>query len=380
LGSINFAKLVKNGAFDVKETERVVRIAVRMLDNVIDLNFYPTEDSKRSNFKHRPIGLGIRGFHDALYQLGIRFDSEACVQFSDESMEVVAYHAILASSQLAKERGAYSTYKGSKWERGIFPQDTLDLLEKERGVKIDVSRGGKLDWTPVREHVREYGMRNSNCMAIAPTASTANLVGCIPSIEPIYKNLYVKSNKEGNFIVVNTYLVKALKERGLWSEDVRAKIKFHDGGVQSITEIPLEIRETFREAFEIDSKWLVKEAAYRGKWIDQSQSLNIFFRDTSGKALHDIYFLAWELGLKTTYYLRTMAASQVEKSTVDAAAFGSTHLRGAETTVSKTSQSETMPSEKAIPSGSLFAGLPLGQQPQPKACSIEDPECESCQG
>ena len=375
LGSINFAKLVKNGVFDADEVARVVGIAVRMLDNVIDLNYYPTEDSKRANFKHRPIGLGVRGFHDALYQMGIRFDSEECIRFADESMEIVAYYAILSSTKLAKERGTYSTYAGSKWDRGIFPQDTLDLLEKERGIAIPVPRGGVLDWVDLRKQVKQYGMRNSNCMAIAPTASTANLVGCIPSIEPIYKNLYVKSNKEGNFIVINTYLVEALKERGLWTEEIRAKIKFHDGSIQEINEIPQEVRDTYKEAFEIDSRWLVRAAAYRGKWIDQSQSLNIFFRDTSGKVLNEIYMLAWELGLKTTYYLRTLAVSQVEKSTVDPNVYGSTHSRDAATVSPVEQLASGQPGAE-----SLFSALPGQGGPAPKACSIADPECESCQG
>jgi ribonucleoside-diphosphate reductase alpha chain len=335
LGSLNFAKFVVDKKFDKELVAEVTKIAMRMLDNVIDINFYPTEDSKRSNMRHRPVGLGIRGLHDALYLLGINFDSSEAVQFSDESMEVVSYHAILSSSELSKDRGAYETYKGSKWDRGLLPMDTIDLLEKERGEIIPVPRGGKLDWTPVREHIKKYGIRNSNCMAIAPTATTANIVGCIPTTEPIYKNLYVKSNQAGDFVVTNDYLIGALKEAGLWSKDMLNKIKFHDGSIQKIQEIPAEIKAKYKEVFEIDPTWLIDAAAVRAKWIDQSQSLNIFYAGTSGKELSDIYFYAWKRGLKTTYYLRGLSASQVEKSTVSTAEFGSTHTR--EATVKDTS-------------------------------------------
>ncbi len=334
LGSLNFAKLVSYDSegrpyFDHELVAKVTKTAIRMLDNVIDLNYYPTEDARRGNTRHRPVGLGVRGYHDALYKLGINFDTPEALAFSDESMEVVAYHAILASSELAKERGTYETYKGSKWDRGIFPQDTIDLLEKERGEEVKVKRGGKLDWTPVRESVKQYGMRNSNTMAIAPTASTANLVGCIPCVEPIYKNIYVKSNKEGEYVVLNKYLVEDLKQAGLWSQAMLNRIKYADGSIQAIYEIPLALREKYKEVFEIDMKWLIEAAARRGKWIDQSQSLNIFYSGSSGRELSEAYFYAWEMGLKTTYYLRTLGASQVEKSTVSTSEYGATHTRGA---------------------------------------------------
>jgi len=327
LGSLNFAKFITNGKFDKELVWRVTRSAIRMLDNVIDINFYPTKDAKRGNMRHRPIGLGIRGYHDALYMLGINFDSEEAVDFADESMEIVSYYAILASSELAKERGTYSTYKGSKWDRGIFPEDTIELLEKERNETVLLVRGGKLDWAPVREHVKKYGMRNSNTMAIAPTASTANLVGCIPCVEPIYKNIYVKSNKEGEFPVINKYLVEELKKNGLWNTGMLNKLKYYDGSIQEISEIPPEIKRKYKEVFEIDQRWIIEAAARRAKWIDQSQSLNIFFHGTSGRELSEVYFHAWRMGLKTTYYLRTLGASQVEKSTVSTAEFGSTHTR-----------------------------------------------------
>jgi ribonucleoside-diphosphate reductase alpha chain len=332
IGSLNFAKFVSfdaNGKpyFDRELVGRVTKTSIRMLDNIIDLNFYPTEDARRGNTRHRPVGLGVRGYHDALYLLGIHFDSHEALDFADESMEVVAYHTIMASSELAKEKGSYSTYKGSKWDRGIFPQDTISLLAKERGEHIPLPEGGKLDWTPVREHVKQYGMRNSNTMAIAPTASTANLVGCVPCVEPIYKNIYVKSNKEGDFVVVNKYLVEDLKARGLWSPDMLNKLKFYDGSVQDIEEVPSDLKRKYREVFEIPASWLIEAAARRGRWMDQSQSLNIFYSGTSGRELSEIYFMAWERGLKTTYYLRTLGASQVEKASVSTAEFGSTHNR-----------------------------------------------------
>jgi ribonucleoside-diphosphate reductase alpha chain len=345
LGSLNFANFITDGAFDKNLVGQVVMSAMRMLDNVVDINFYPTEDSKRSNMRHRPVGLGVRGFQDALYLLGINFDSEKCVQFADESMEVVSYYTILASSGLARERGSYETYKGSKWSRNIFPQDTLELLEKERGEVIPVSRTTKLDWSPVREHVKQYGMRNSNCLALAPTATTANIVGCVPTIEPIYKNIYVKSNQAGDFVVVNSFLVNELKKLNLWNEKMLSQLKYNDGSIQAIEGIPAHIKARFKEVFEIDSSWLIRSAASRGRWIDQSQSLNMYFRGTSGKELSDIYFYAWEMGLKTTYYLRSLGATQVEKSTVSTSEYGSTHLRQKFTSEHAPSMSEEIASE-----------------------------------
>ena len=301
---------------------RTVKIAVRMLDNVIDLNFNPTVEAQNSNFKHRPIGLGIMGLHDAIYKLNIAFDSEKAVDFSDSSMEMTSYYAILASSELAKEKGAYESYKGSKWDRNIFPNDTIDLLEQERDIKIDIPRKERLDWKQVREHVKKFGMRNSNTMAIAPTATISNIAGCIPCIEPIFKNIYVKSNISGEFTVVNSYLVNDLKKFGLWNEEMLEQLKYYDGSVGLIPLIPQNLKDKYKEAFEIDAEWIIKHAAARGRWIDQSQSVNIFMKGTSGKKLNDVYIYAWSLGLKTTYYLRSMAASQIEKSTLDAAKYG----------------------------------------------------------
>lgn len=390
LGSLNFAKFVVNGAFDRELVNKVTRIAIRMLDNVIDINYYPIPEARRSNMRHRPLGLGVRGYHDALYLLGINFDSQEAVEFADESMEVVSYAAILASSELAKERGAYGSYRGSKWQRNIFPQDTLDILEADRGESVPVSRDGKLDWAPVREHVREYGMRNSNVMAIAPTASTANLVGCVPCVEPIYKNIYVKSNKEGDFVVVNKYLVNDLKALGLWNRDMLNQLKFNDGSIQNVHGVPANLKEKYKEVFEIHPSWLVEAAARRGKWIDQSQSLNIFFRSASGKELSDIYFRAWELGLKTTYYLRTLGASQVEKSTVSTAEFGSTHMRKKETTAQEMRNASPVTATSSVPrmSSSSNMDVPTSTfesgssvaEPELKLCRIDDPDCESCQG
>ena len=327
LGSINMAKHIKAGKLDKELIENTTELAMRMLDNVVDICYYTTKECENSNLKHRPVGLGIMGFQDALYMLDINFDSPKAVEFADESMELISYHAILGSSKLAKERGAYKSFKGSKWERGIFPADTVDLLEKERGRKIDVKRGGKLDWKYAKSHVKKHGMRNSNTMAIAPTASISNIAGCYPCIEPIYKNLYVKSNMSGDFTVINSYLIEDLKKLNMWNDTMVKKIKFHDGSIQKITEIPEKLRNKYKEVFEINPLTLVKVTAHRGKWIDQSQSFNIFVHGVSGKQLSDIYMAAWEQGLKTTYYLRSLAISQVEKSTVDTAEFGATHKR-----------------------------------------------------
>ncbi len=329
LGSLNYQRLMRNSKFDVDLVAATTRTAIRMLDNVIDVNYYPTIEAKNSNMKHRPVGLGLMGFHDALYMMDINFDSEAAVQFADESMELISYHAILASSELARERGTYSSYKGSKWDRGLFPVDTIALLEKSRGADIPVSKSAKLDWSPVRASVKQFGMRNSNCMAMAPTATISNIVGSVPCIEPIYKNIYVKSNMNGEFIIVNPYLVADLKALNLWDFEMIGLLKYNDGSVKDIPSIPVHLKDKYKEVFQIDPSWLLRSAAHRGKWVDQSQSLNIYFAGTSGRELANIYEYAWSLGLKTTYYLRSLGASQVEKSTVNASEFGSTHKRDA---------------------------------------------------
>ncbi|MBI2483758.1 ribonucleoside-diphosphate reductase subunit alpha [Candidatus Uhrbacteria bacterium] len=390
LGSINFSKHMKAGELDVELLARTIPVAMRMLDNVIDVNYYPTKEARTSNLRHRPVGLGIMGFQDALYLKGIQFDSEECVRFADESMEIVAYHAILASSVLARERGSYTSYSGSKWDRGLFPVDTIDLVEQERGQKIDIPRVGKLDWSVVRQSVRRYGMRNSNCLAIAPTATISNIAGTVPSIEPIYKNIYVKSNMSGDFTVVNPYLIEDLKAAGLWDYEMLGKIKYHDGSIQEIHEIPESLRRTYKEVFEIDPVWIVKAAAYRGKWIDQSQSLNVFFHGASGKKLSDTYLYAWQIGLKTTYYLRTLAASQVEKATLDAAEYSGTHLRKQQPEVrSAISIAVQIPGNQKAEKNEqqarqtqhsiVAAAAPASAVSSVPLCKIEDPDCESCQ-
>ncbi len=357
LGSVNMGRHIVDGQLDMARLQYTVTTAMRMLDNVIDLNYYPTKEAQTSNLRHRPVGLGMMGFHDALYQMGVNFDSDKMVEFADRSMEAISYYAIMASSLLAKERGAYSTFRGSKWDRGIFPVDTLDLQEQERGVAVPVPRAGTLDWSAVKQSVATYGMRNSNCMAIAPTATISNIAGSIPSIEPIYKNIYVKSNQGGDFIVVNHYLVNELKARGMWNPQMLALIKYHDGNLAAIPDMPQDLKDRFKEVFQIDPRWLIKAAAYRGKWIDQSQSLNIFYGGKSGKEINDIYIFAWDMGLKTTYYLRTMAASQVEKSTVSVSEHGNTHTRGQEgqTVAVAEAQPEVVPS--------LAMELPLSKEP-----------------
>lgn len=349
LGSLNFQRLMIAGKFDVDLVAKTTKTAMRMLDNVIDVNYYPTIEAKRSNFRHRPVGLGLMGFHDALYMMDINFDSDEAVKFADESMELISYHAILASAELARERGTYETYKGSKWDRGIFPVDTLSLLEKERGVAVEVSKQGRLDWTQVRQAVRMYGMRNSNCMAMAPTATISNIVGSVPTIEPIYKNIYVKANMNGDFIIINPYLVTDLKALNLWDFEMIGLLKYNDGSVKEIPSIPAHLKDKYKEVFEIDPSWLIKSAAARGKWVDQSQSLNIYFAGSSGKELAGIYEYAWMQGLKTTYYLRSLGASQVEKSTVSTSEFGATHKReDKNTSPGGSSIKESVPSPIAV--------------------------------
>ena len=317
LGSINVVRHIVGGKLDKNLLQETAKTAIRMLDSVVDINFYPTVEAQNANLKHRPVGMGIMGLQDAFYELGLDFDSDRAVDFSDELMEYISYYVIMGSSEIAKEKGAYVSYKGSKWDRGLLPIDTLKVLEDERGVPVEVSRHLKMNWTPVREHIKQYGMRNSNTMAIAPTATIANIAGCLPSIEPIYKNLYVKANVSGDFTVVNGALVNELKKLGLWTEAMLEKLKYYDGSLQHISEIPEGLRRKYKEAFEVAPLWVVKHAAARGKWIDQSQSINIFTSSDSGKELSDIYLAAWKAGLKTTYYLRTLSASGVEKSTID---------------------------------------------------------------
>jgi ribonucleoside-diphosphate reductase alpha chain len=363
LGSVNLARHVVNGQVDEARLAHTVATAIRMLDNVVDINFYPTTEARASNLRHRPIGLGVMGFQDALFLLDLPFDSSQAVVMADRLMEVISRQAILASSQLAQERGAYESFPGSKWDRGIFPIDTIDLLERERGVPVEVSRERRLDWAPVYAHVRAHGMRNSNTMAVAPTATIANIAGCFPCIEPIYKNIYVKANISGEFTVVNDYLVRDLKALGLWNAEMLDQLKYFDGNVQMIAGIPDQLKAKYREAFEIDPIVALQLTAARGKWVDQSQSHNVFMKGMSGKKLSEVYITAWRAGLKTTYYLRTLAASQIEKSTLDASKFGFTQKRDykIEAPVEQAHAAET----PVVVNG-----------PQ---CRIDDPDCEACQ-
>ncbi|PKL36397.1 ribonucleoside-diphosphate reductase subunit alpha [Candidatus Peregrinibacteria bacterium HGW-Peregrinibacteria-1] len=356
LGSINLSKHVNENGFDKDVLATTIEVAMRMLDNVIDLNFYPTQEAKNSNFRHRPVGLGVMGLQDAFFIMKTNFDSAEAVKLSDNLMEYVSYHAILNSSKLAKERGAYETFKGSKWDRNIFPVDTVAMLESERGMETGVDCSESLDWSEVRAHVQAHGMRNSNTMAIAPTATISNIAGCLPTIEPIYNNLYVKSNVSGEFTIINEFLIDDLKAEGIWNDEMLSKIKYHNGNISAISEIPQKYRELYKEAFQIDPIWYVRHAAYRGKWIDQSQSVNLFIASQSGKLISDAYMEAWKHGLKTTYYLRSLAASSIEKSSLD---------------INKNYESAGVDdSDKGV-----AAVAPVA----PAACGLSPEECEACQ-
>jgi len=316
-----------------------------MLDNVIDINYYPVPQAKNSNMKHRPVGMGMMGFQDTLYMQKIPYASDDAITFADRSMEAISYFAIKASSELASERGSYSTYEGSLWSQGIMPVDTLNKVAIERGEKYcQFNTDETFDWPALREQVKTVGIRNSNIMAIAPTATIANITGISQSIEPTYQNLYVKSNLSGEFTVVNSYMVKELKEKGLWDNVMINDLKYYDGSLQPIDRIPEELKSLFATAFEVEASWIVEAAARRQKWIDQAQSLNLYISEPSGKKLDIVYRMAWMLGLKTTYYLRSLGATSTEKSTT---------IDG--------------PNSAAQPA------------PVPQACSIDDPDCEACQ-
>jgi ribonucleoside-diphosphate reductase alpha chain len=321
LGSVVLDQhLLADGSLDHPKLRETIRIAVRALDDVIDVNFYPTEPAATANGRHRPVGLGVMGLQYALYRRGTAFASEAGVDFSDEALEAIAFYAYEASSDLAAERGTYQSYPGSKWDRGVLPQDTVDLLEAERGEPIEVMRGGRLDWAPLRAKIAAQGMRNSNVIAIAPTATIANIMGTSPCIEPTYKNLFAKSNLSGDFIVLNPFLVRDLKALGLWNAAMAERLKAVEGDVAQLPAVPAELRERYRTAFQIEPEWLIDAAARRQKWIDQSQSLNLFLAAPDMKAMSHMYRRAWHTGLKTTYYLRTLGASTIEKTTVAAEA------------------------------------------------------------
>lgn len=350
LGSINIPAHIKpNGEIDSDKLAKTVKTAVRMLDNVIDINYYTIPQAKNSNAKHRPVGLGLMGFQDALYLKKIAYCSEEAVEFADNLMEHISYHAINASCELAQQRGSYESFDGSLWSQGILPIDSIELLAKSRGEYLEQSRGQTLDWNSLREKVKKHGMRNSNVMAIAPTATISNISGVSQSIEPTYQNLYVKSNLSGEFTVINPYLVEELRSLNLWDEVMVNDLKYYDGSVQKIERIPQDIKNQFASAFEIDPRWLVEAASRRQKWIDQGQSLNLYMAEPSGKKLDKLYKFAWKRGLKTTYYLRSLGATNTEKSTVNNSALNAVN------------------------------NTQSGYDPAPKACSIDDPDCEACQ-
>ncbi|MBS1984384.1 MAG: ribonucleoside-diphosphate reductase subunit alpha [Bdellovibrionales bacterium] len=356
LGSVNLAAHVIPGkGLDLAKLEKTVSTAMRMLDNVIDQNLYPIPEAKNSNLKHRPVGLGIMGFQDALYKMRLAYDSTGAVDFADASMEAISYYAILASTQMAAERGTYESYKGSLWDQGILPIDSIALMDEARGEKVAMDRSSRLDWAPVREAVKKHGMRNSNCMAIAPTATISNIVGVSQSIEPTYKNLYVKSNMSGEFTVINPYLVEDLKALKLWDKDMVQMLKKYDGELEPIGRIPADLKALYKTAFAVEPKWTIEAASRRQKWIDMGQSLNLYIAQPNGKKLDEMYRFAWRTGLKTTYYLRSLAASAVEKSTI--------------TTRDHNSVAPVVP-VKAEAAREEF---------QPKFCAITDPTCEACQ-
>ena len=370
LGSVNLVKHIKDGRIDHDKLRKTVTTAMRMLDNVIDINYYAVQKAKDSNLRHRPVGMGLMGFQDALYEMRTAYASQGAVEFADESMEAICYYAYWASTELAKERGTYSSFKGSLWDQGILPPDTLKLLEKARGGYVEVDRSAKLDWDALRAKIAQDGMRNSNCVAIAPTATISNIVGVDASIEPSFGNLSVKSNLSGEFTVINQYLVRDLKRLGLWDDVMVMDLKHFDGSLRAIDRVPQEVKNLYATAFEVSPEWLVEAASRRQKWIDQAQSLNIYMAGASGKKLHDTYMLAWVRGLKTTYYLRTTSATNIEKSTVQSRVLNAV--------------SSGAPAAAAKPAMSALEAAAAAARAQAPAtdikfCAIDDPGCEACQ-
>ena len=360
LGSVNLPQHMKDGVLDQEKVKRTVTTALRMLDNVIDINYYSVDTAKNSNLKHRPVGMGLMGFQDALYMQDAPYCSDGAIEFADRSMEVISYYAIHASSELAKERGTYPSYDGSLWSQGIFPKDSIDILEKNRGSEfIKVDRSETLDWEKLRAKVKKDGMRNSNVMAIAPTATISNITGVTQSIEPTYQNLYVKSNLSGEFTIVNPHLVRKLKALDLWDDVMINDLKYFEGSLNEISRIPDDIKKLFSTAFEVEPQYIVESASRRQKWIDQAQSLNLYIGNANGKKLDLTYRMAWYSGLKTTYYLRSIAATTTEKSTIN---------QGSLNAVSAQAESAPeVPHELGAPA------------PVPEACSLDDPDCEACQ-
>ncbi len=366
LGSVNLPAHIVDGKLDTAKLQRTITTAMRMLDNVIEYNYYSVATARNSNLRHRPVGLGVMGFHDALYKLRLPYESEAAITFADYSMEAVSYYAIKASSDLAAERGAYNSFKGSLWDQGILPVDSIQILARQRGTKYlqqDTKVSGAFDWASLRTQIGQVGIRNSNTMAIAPTATIANITGVSQSIEPTYQNLYVKSNLSGEFTVVNEYLVNDLKKIDLWDEVMAHDLKYYDGSVQKIDRVPQEIKDLYKCAFEIDAKRLVDAGSRRQKWIDQAQSLNLYMAQPSGKKLDELYKHAWLSGLKTTYYLRTMGATHTEKTTITDGRLNKVGMAAAAPVV-------------AAPASSI---LSITDVSGAKVCSILDPDCEACQ-
>ena len=363
LGSVNLSRHLTEGTngkqLDHDKLKRTIGTAMRMLDNVIDINYYAVKKARDSNLRHRPVGMGIMAFQDALYEMRVPYGSAEAVAFADQAMEAVCYHAYWASTELARERGTYSTFKGSLWDQGILPPDTIDLLQRQRGGYVEVDRSSTMDWEALRAKIRADGMRNSNCVAIAPTATISNIVGVDASIEPSFGNLSVKSNLSGEFTVVNAHLVRDLKRLGLWDDVMVMDLKHFDGSLRAIDRVPEELKTLYATAFEIDTQWLIEAGARRQKWIDQAQSLNIYMAGASGKKLDETYKLAWLRGLKTTYYLRTMAATGIEKSTGRAGALNAVQSAAAAPTTAATASVE--------PASDV------------KFCSLDDPDCEACQ-
>jgi ribonucleoside-diphosphate reductase alpha chain len=375
LGSVNLVQHLKDGKLDHEKLQKTIKVAMRMLDNVIDINYYAVKKARDSNMRHRPVGLGLMAFQDSLYELRIPYASKEAVEFADTSMEAICYYAYWASTELANERGQYSSYKGSLWDRGILPLDTLDMLEKERGGYVEVDRSSTLDWDALRQKIARDGMRNSNCVAIAPTATISNIIGVDACIEPCFGNLSVKSNLSGEFTIINGYLVRDLKRLGLWDDVMVVDLKHYDGSLRPIDRVPQEIKALYATAFEVETTWVVEAAARRQKWIDQAQSLNIYMAGASGKKLDDTYKLAWLRGLKTTYYLRTMGATHAEKSTVKAGKLNS--VSSGDGGVSAAAPAGMSALEKAAAAArDQMAAVPATDI---KFCGVDDPTCESCQ-
>ncbi len=370
LGSINLRQHLKDGGVDHDKLKRTIAVAMRMLDNVIDINYYAVKKARDSNLRHRPVGMGIMAFQDALYELRIPYASQEAVEFADKSMEAVCYYAYWASTELSKERGRYSSFKGSLWDRGILPLDTVDLLAQARGGYVEVDRSSTLDWDALRKKISVDGMRNSNCIAIAPTATISNIIGVDASIEPCFGNLSVKSNLSGEFTVINHYLVRDLKRLGLWDDVMVMDLKHFDGSLRPIDRVPQDVKALYATAFEVEPQWLVEAAARRQKWIDQAQSLNIYMAGVSGKKLDDTYKLAWTRGLKTTYYLRTISATHTEKSTVTSGrlnAVSSGEPQGGGMSALEAAAAAAQAQMNAVPATDI------------KFCAIDDPTCEACQ-